>query len=101
MVRARPALVLLGYRLENAKRQQMEQKQHQLEKISHRVAGLNPSEVLKRGYAMVSSPHGVISTVAEAKQYSSMRLIFQDGSMEVINPKSKENSHGGEEKGIL
>lgn len=101
MTQARPTLALLGYRLENAKRQQMERKQHQMEKISHRMAGLNPSEVLKRGYAMVSSPQGVVSTVAEARQFSSMRLTFQDGSMEVINPKSKENSHGGEEKGIL
>ncbi|MBR6232125.1 MAG: exodeoxyribonuclease VII large subunit, partial [Alphaproteobacteria bacterium] len=67
--------------------------QNATEKVSALGRLLNSysyQDVLKRGFALVSSGGHVLSSVSEAEKHAQMNLTFADGSMKVIPLKNKK-----------
>ena len=57
--------------------------QERIERAKARLAALNPSAVLERGYALVMDGDQVVSSAKTANEMTHMTLRFRDGSVEV------------------
>ncbi|MBE5810874.1 MAG: exodeoxyribonuclease VII large subunit, partial [Clostridiales bacterium] len=57
--------------------------QERIERAKARLAALNPSAVLERGYALVMDGDKVITSANTANDITHMTLRFRDGSVEV------------------
>ena len=59
---------------------------HRLEKSHARMEALDPKKVLSRGYSIVSSANGIISTQHQFKSLSAgemLQIVFHDGAGQV------------------
>ncbi len=63
------------------------EKERGLGSVMQLFASLNYTNVLKRGFALVKTPHGgVVSTAAAAAEQPALTLVFQDGEINVQRP---------------
>ena len=86
-----PRHALAQVRLDAAIDGQLRQKRETIGRMRARLAALNPSQVLERGYALVMDGDRVLTSRAAAERAGRMTLRFHDGSLDVI----KEKDHGG------
>lgn len=91
---AAPRLAMARLRLDAAADGDLRRRRETLRRLSARLAALNPSAVLERGYALVMDGERVLPSRAEASRVDRMTLRFADGTLRVI----KEKEHGGEEE---
>ncbi len=76
-------LALCGMRLDAAMDKRAAAPQEQIIRMKARLAALNPSAVLERGYALVMDGESVIASAEKANKLGEMTLRFQDGSVMV------------------
>ena len=69
--------------LDSAMDKQLSRPQERIERAKARLAALNPSAVLERGYALVMDGDRVVSSAQTANEKTCMTLRFRDGSVEV------------------
>ncbi|MBQ7137735.1 MAG: exodeoxyribonuclease VII large subunit [Clostridia bacterium] len=74
---------MAGMRLDSAMDKQLSRPQERIERAKARLAALNPSAVLERGYALVMDGDRVVSSARTANEKTCMTLRFRDGSVEV------------------
>ena len=74
---------MAGMRLDSAMDKQLSRPQERIERAKARLAALNPSAVLERGYALVMDGDQVVSSAKTANEMTHMTLRFRDGSVEV------------------
>ena len=74
---------MCGMRLDAAMDKQISRPQERIERARARLAALNPSAVLERGYALVMDGDRVVSSAAKASEIDHMTLRFRDGSIGV------------------
>ena len=74
---------MAGMRLDSAMDKQHSRPQERIERAKTRLAALNPSAVLERGYALVMDGDRVVSSAQTANEKTCMTLRFRDGSVEV------------------
>jgi len=74
---------MAGMRLDAAMDKRMASPQERIERAKARLAALNPSAVLERGYALVMDGGRVVSSAERANEIDQMTLRFRDGSVEV------------------
>lgn len=84
-------IAMAGMRLDAAIDRRMANPQDRIDRAKARLAALNPSAVLERGYAMVMDGHRVVAHADEAHALDEMTLRFHDGSVRVCR---KETGHG-------
>jgi exodeoxyribonuclease VII large subunit len=76
----------LAARLEKRIKEQWQLSQHRLDKAHARIEAMDPKKVLSRGYSMISSSVGIISTQSQFKKLKTgevLQLVFQDGTGQV------------------
>ena len=76
-------LGMAGVRLEAAMEKRLTTRQEQISRAKARLAALNPSAVLERGYALVTDGERVVGSAAMANEIEQMTLRFHDGSIRV------------------
>lgn len=86
-----PRHALAQVRLDAAIDGQLRQRKEIIERMRARLAALNPSKVLERGYALVMDGDRVLTSRVAAERARRMTLRFHDGSLDV----TKEKNHGG------
>ncbi|MBR6668743.1 MAG: exodeoxyribonuclease VII large subunit [Clostridia bacterium] len=74
---------MAGMRLDAAMDKRMASPQERIDRAKARLATLNPSAVLERGYALVMDGGRVVSSAERANEIDQMTLRFRDGSVEV------------------
>ena len=74
---------MAGMRLDSVMDKQLSRPQERIERAKARLAALNPSAVLERGYALVMDGDRVVSSAQTANEKTCMTLRFRDGSVEV------------------
>ena len=74
---------MAGMRLDSAMDKQISRPRERIERAKARLAALNPSAVLERGYALVMDGDRVVSSAATASEKTCMTLRFHDGRVEV------------------
>lgn len=83
-------IAMAGMRLDAAVDKRLKSPQERIDRARARLAALNPSAVLERGYALVLDGDRVVGSAEGAKQLDHMTLRFHDGSVRV----AKEDDHG-------
>jgi exodeoxyribonuclease VII large subunit len=70
----------------------IQQKHSKLELLAHRLASLNPSIILERGYALLIKPDGeIVRTVAQVQVGDSLQARLKDGEFDArVEAISKE-----------
>jgi len=83
-------------RCDFALKDRMHRYQQQLERMSIKLEALNPSGVLERGYACVSSGGRIRSSVSELTPGELLNIRFQDGSVqaEIMSVMEEVNADG-------
>lgn len=82
-------------RLDPAMERYLADKRQKLTELKRHLSALSPQNVLRRGYAMVSTKNGnVITTVADAYHQTVLTLHFADGQLSVI----PENGNKGRDR---
>ncbi len=89
-----PRLAMARIRLDNAADQALRNTADQIRRDRMKLAALDPSAVLRRGYALVEAENGLVTSVKQANQTPRMTLRFCDGSVRV----KKEETYGGQEE---
>ncbi len=89
-----PRLAMARIRLDNAVDQALRNTADQIRRDRTKLAALDPSAVLRRGYALVEAENGLVTSVKQANQTPRMNLRFYDGSVRV----KKEETYGGQEE---
>ncbi|MBQ2952528.1 MAG: exodeoxyribonuclease VII large subunit [Clostridia bacterium] len=84
-------IAMAGMRLDSAIDRRLTGPQERIDRARARLAALNPSAVLERGYALVLDGESVVGSAEGAKKLDHMTLRFHDGSVRVV----KEDTHGG------
>ena len=74
---------MAGMRLDSAMDKQLALRQEEIVRAKARLAALNPSAVLERGYALVMDGDRVVSSADKANAINQMTLRFHDGSVAV------------------
>ena len=74
---------MAGMRLDAAMDKRLAARQEQISRAKARLAALNPSAVLERGYALVTDGERVVGSAAKANEIEQMTLRFHDGSIRV------------------
>ena len=74
---------MAGMRLDSAMDKQLALRQERVSRAKARLAALNPSAVLERGYALVMDGDRVVSSADKANAINQMTLRFHDGSVAV------------------
>ena len=74
---------MAGMRLDSAMDKQLALRQERVNRAKARLAALNPSAVLERGYALVMDGDRVVSSADKANAINQMNLRFHDGSVAV------------------
>ena len=92
-----PRHALAQVRLDAAIDGQLQRRREIIGHMRARLAALNPSDVLERGYALVMDGDRVLTSRSAAERAGRMTLRFHDGSLNVI----KEKNHGVKEKADL
>ncbi|MBQ8201388.1 MAG: exodeoxyribonuclease VII large subunit [Clostridia bacterium] len=80
-----------GIRLNAAMDKHVTAPQERIDRAKAKLAALNPSAVLERGYALVMDGERVVGSAETANRLEHMTLRFHDGSVRV----AKEDTHGG------
>lgn len=89
-----PRLAMARIRLDNAADQALRNTADQIRRDRMKLSALDPSAVLRRGYALVEAENGLVTSVKQANQTPRMTLRFCDGSVRV----KKEETYGGQEE---
>ncbi len=76
-------IALAGMRLDSAADKQLAAPRERINRARAKLAALNPSAVLERGYALVLEGDRVVASAETAKETKHMTLRFRDGSIEV------------------
>jgi len=64
-------------------------RRNEIQSMSRLLGSLDYKNILNRGYAVIKSPDDkIISSLKDAEEHQSMRVIFSDGKLDVTN-KSK------------
>lgn len=84
-------IAMAGMRLDAAMDRRVAAPQERIDRARARLAALNPSAVLERGYALVLDGERVVGSADAANRLEHMTLRFHDGSVRV----AKEENHGG------
>ncbi len=84
-------IAMAGMRLDAAADRRLTRPQERIERAKARLAALNPSAVLERGYALVMDGPRVVAHAGQARELNEMTLRFHDGSVQVCR---KEMEHG-------
>ena len=84
-------------RLDAAIDRRLQSRWEAMSNLRTRLTALNPSAVLERGYALVTSGDSVLTTRVEAEKQERMTLRFRDGTLDVI----REKKHGNKEEADL
>jgi exodeoxyribonuclease VII large subunit len=80
---ARQRLDELSRHLELHLTHNIQQKHSKLELLAHRLASLNPSIILERGYALLIKPDGeIVRTVAQVQVGDSLHARLKDGEFD-------------------
>lgn len=74
---------MAGMQLDAAMDKRMASPQERIERAKARLAALNPSAVLERGYALVMDGERIVSSAQMANDIEQMTLRFRDGSVGV------------------
>ena len=74
---------MAGMRLDGALDKQLALRQERINRAKARLAALNPSAVLERGYALVMDGDRVVPSAEKANAINQMTLRFRDGSVMV------------------
>ncbi len=64
-----------------ASRRILDDRQNSLEQLKLRLFALNPSEILRRGYSVVTHRDKTISSVSQVSQGDKVRIILSDGDV--------------------
>lgn len=89
-----PRLAMARIRLDNAADQALRNTADQIRRDRLKLVALDPSAVLRRGYALVEAENGLVTSVKQANRTPRMTLRFCDGSVRV----KKEETYGGQEE---
>ena len=87
-------LGMAGMRLDAAMNRRMTVPQERIDRARARLAALNPTNVLERGYALVMDGDRVVTSARRADEIDQMTLRFRDGSVAV----ERRKQHGSKEK---
>jgi len=79
---------MCGMRLDAAMDKRMTSPQERINRAKARLAALNPSAVLERGYALVMDGERVVGSAQMANEINQMTLRFRDGSVIVERRKT-------------
>ena len=90
-------LGMAGMRLDAALDKGLSRPQERIDRAKARLAAMNPTAVLARGYALVMNGQRVIQSADAANQMNQMTLRFHDGSIQV----ERRKTDGCEEKADL
>ena len=90
-------IALCGMRLDGAVDKLIASPHERMERAKARLAALNPSAVLERGYALVMDGGRVVGSAQQANTINQMTLRFRDGSVEV----ERRKEDGCQEKADL
>ncbi len=69
--------------LQNAGRQQLQDKQHRLKLLLNRLAAINPAAVLGRGYGIVTKQNVLVSSIEAVDIDDELQLTLADGNLQV------------------
>lgn len=72
-------------------RRMIEDHKHEIELISERIRLLNPYDILKRGYAIVTKEKKIITHASSLKKGDQVSILMQDGEIEA-NVENKKQS---------
>lgn len=83
-------------RCEAAQTDRIQKLRNRLERTHIKLEALNPSGVLERGYACVSSGGRILSSVSELEAGAQVNICFRDGNADaqIIRLEMKENTDG-------
>ena len=90
-------LGMAGMRLDAAMDKDLSRPQERIDRAKARLAAMNPTAVLARGYALVMDGQRIIHSADMANQMNQMTLRFHDGSVQV----ERRKTDGCEEKADL
>lgn len=71
-------------------RRLIERQNHELDFLSERIRLLNPYDVLKRGYAMITKDKKIITSAKSVKNGDEIKIVMNDGELDAtIQPKNQ------------
>lgn len=88
---------LLSQRLQNAMEKQMTARKARLTLLSDKLNALGPRQALQRGYAVIRSSQGAVTSVEEAAE--NMTLLLRDGRIRVRTLEIRKEDPFGQETG--
>ena len=89
----------LSVRLSAAGQGQLDRWHARIDALERVRRGMGYTETLKRGFAVIHGPDGVLTTKSAAEQASSLEIEFQDGRLRPVQPgpKARQKSAKSEE----